>query len=81
MTIVLKAYSGLQVNSKAVRFVDKQMGVYVLSGSVINFVPVKVVYSTDSYYICEAGTTGVRLKLYDEVIIKGKNLYDGKVIS
>ena len=40
-----------------------------------------VIYSTDSYNICKAETTGVRLKLYDEVIIKGKNLYDGKIIS
>lgn len=81
MTIVLEKYTGLQVNSKAVRFVDGEKGVYVLSGSVVHFVPVNIIYSTDSYCICEAETTGVRLKLYDEVVIKGKNLYDGKVIS
>ena len=81
MTIVLETYTGLQVNSKAVRFVDGEKGVYVLSGSVVHFVPVNIIYSTDSYCICETETTGVRLKLYDEVIIKGKNLYDGKVIS
>ncbi len=81
MTIVLEKYSGLQINSKAVRFKDGQRGVYVLSGSVINFVPIDVLYSTDNYNICKAESTGVRLKLYDEVIIKGKNLYDGKVID
>ncbi len=81
MTIVLERYSGLQVNSKAVRFKEGTKGVYVLSGSVISFVPINVLYSTDNYCICSAETTGVRLKLYDEVIIKGKNLYDGKVIS
>ncbi len=81
MTIVLEKHSGLQVNSKAVRFVDGKKGVYVLSGTIINFVPVNIIYSTDSYCICEAGTTGKRLKLYDEVIIKGKDLYDGKVID
>ena len=53
----------------------------MLSGSVLSFVPVNVLYSTDSYCICEAQTTGVRLKLYDEIVIKGKNLYDGKVIN
>ncbi len=81
MTVVLETYSGLQVSSKAVRFVDGQKGVYVLSGSVISFVPIEVLYSTDNYCICASQTTGIRLKLYDEVIIKGKNLYDGKVIS
>ena len=80
MKIVLESYSGLQVDSKAIRFVDGKKGVYVVSGSVMNFVPVNVLYSTDSYSICETQTTGVRLKLYDEVVIKGKNLYDGKVI-
>jgi len=81
MTIVLETYSGLQVNSKAVRFVDGKKGVYVLSGSVITFVPIEVIYSTDNYCICEVQPTGLRLRLYDEVILKGKNLYDGKVIG
>lgn len=81
MTAVLENYTGLQVNSKAVRFVDGKKGVYVVSGSVISFVPVNVLYSTDGYCICEVQTTGVRLKLYDEIVIKGKNLYDGKVIN
>ena len=81
MTIVLETYSGLQVSSKAIRFVDGKKGVYVLSGSVINFVPIEVLYSTENYCICEAEQTGLRLRLYDEVILKGKNLYDGKVIS
>ena len=67
MTVVLETYRGLQVNSKAIRFVDGKKGVYVLSGSSINFVPVNVLYSTD--------------KLYDEIVVKGKNLYDGKVVG
>ena len=81
MTAVLETYSGLQVNSKAIRFVDGKKGVYVLSGSTINFVPVNVLYSTDSYCICEEQTTGLRIRLYDEIVIKGKNLYDGKVVE
>lgn len=81
MTVVIDNYSGLQVNSKAIRFVDGKKGVFVLSGSSINFVPVNVLYSTDSYCICEEQTTGVRIKLYDEIVVKGKNLYDGKVVE
>lgn len=81
MTAVLETYRGLQVNSKAIRFVDGKKGVYVLSGSSISFVPVNVLYSTESYCICEEQTTGVRVRLYDEIVIKGKNLYDGKVVE
>ena len=42
---------------------------------------IEVLYSTDNYCICKTEQTGLRLRLYDEVILKGKNLYDGKVIS
>ena len=81
MTAVIENYSGLGVNARAVRFVDGKKGVFVLTGNIINFVPVNVLYSKDNLCICEKQTTGLRLKLYDEVVIKGKNLYDGKVIN
>ena len=78
MTAVLENYSGLGVNARAVRFVDGKKGVFVLTGNIINFVPVNVLYSKDNLCICEKQSTGLRLKLYDEIVIKGKNLYDGK---
>lgn len=81
MTAVIENYSGLGVNARAVRFVDGKKGVFVLTGNIINFVPVNVLYSKDNLCICEKQSTGVRLKLYDEIVIKGKNLYDGKVID
>lgn len=81
MTAVLETYTGLGVNAKAIRFVKGEKGVYVLTGNIINFVPVNVLYSQDNYCICEMTATGNRLKLYDEIIVKGKNLYDGKVID
>ena len=82
MTAVKKEYSGLKVSKNALRVVDSKRGVYVLSGMQVKFVPVNVLYSNDSYIICEKQTAdGNVLKLYDEVIVKGKNLYDGKIIS
>lgn len=82
MTAVKKEYSGLKVSKNALRVVDSKRGVYVLSGMQVKFIPVNVLYSNDSYIICEKQTAdGNVLKLYDEVIVKGKNLYDGKIIS
>lgn len=82
MTAVKKEYSGLKVSKNALRVVDSKRGVYVLSGMQVKFVPVNVLYSNDSYIICEKQTAdGNVLKLYDEVIVNGKNLYDGKIIS
>ena len=82
MTIVSKEYSGLKVPKKALRVVDSVRGVYVENGMQINFVPVEVVYSNDAFMICEKqNENGNYLKLYDKVVVKGKNLYDGKIVG
>ena len=82
MTAVKREYSGLRVPSSALRFSDSVKGVYVVSGMQAKFVPITILYSNDSYMICEQQSTeDVSLRLYDEVIVKGKNLYDGKVVS
>ncbi|MBQ7726182.1 MAG: hypothetical protein IJT66_03465, partial [Clostridia bacterium] len=82
MTVVRKEYSGLRVAKSALRVVDSVKGVYVRSGMQVKFVPVNILYSNDSYMICEQQTTTERaLRLYDEVVVKGKKLYDGKVIG
>ena len=82
MTVIKAEYSGLKVSRKALRVVDSVKGVYVVNGMQINFVPVNIIYTADDYYICEKQTDsdGV-LRLYDSVVVKGKNLYDGKIIS
>lgn len=81
MTIVNKIYKGLKAAKTALRVVDSQTGVYVLSGITINFVPVNVLYSNDDYIICEQQTGNTVLRLYDRVVSKGRKLYDGKVVG
>lgn len=80
MTVVKAEYSGLRVSKSALRVVDGERGVYVLSGMQINFVPVEILYSNDSIIICKKNNDS-RLKLYDRVVVKGRNLYDGKIVS
>lgn len=80
MTLVKSEYSGLRVPKNSLRVVDGQRGVYVVSGMQIKFVPVEIVYSTDSYIICKKDNDTV-LKLYDRVVVKGRNLYDGKIVG
>ena len=82
MTVVTKEYDGLRVPSSALRVVDSKRGVYVLTGMQVKFVDVNVLYKDDSYMICEKQTSDESvLRLYDEVIVKGKNLYDGKIVG
>ncbi len=82
MSVIKAEYSGLKVPRKALRVVEGVKGVYVLSGMQIEFVPIEIIYSSDSYIICEKQSeSGDVLMLYDEVVVKGKNLYDGKIVS
>lgn len=81
ITIVKDEYEGIKVSSKALRVVDGVTGVYVVSGLEAKFVGVDIIFSTDDYSICKLNTADKsKLRLYDEIIVKGKNLYDGKII-
>ena len=82
VTLVSKTYEGLRIPRKSLRVVDGQTGVYVLSGITLKFVKVEVIFSEDDYIICsqEKSNDSV-LRLYDEVVVKGKRLYDGKIVG
>ena len=83
MTVINKEYTGLKVSKKALRVVKGKTGVYVLSGINIRFLPVEVIYTHEEYVICKQIKENADniLRLYDQVVVKGKNLYDGKVIG
>ena len=82
MSVVKNEYSGLKVSRKALRVVDTVKGVYVVNGMQLKFVPIEIIYSTDDFLICDKQSDKENyLKLYDKVVVKGKNVYDGKIIS
>lgn len=83
VTIISKEYKGLKLSKKALRVVNGKTGVYVVSGVTLKFVTVDIIYNTDDYIICKQNNIDDKtaLRLYDEVVVKGKNLYEGKVIN
>lgn len=82
MTIINSTHSGLKLPTKALRFQDDKPGVFVRSGMTIKFVGVNVIYRTDEYIICEQQVSNDSvLRLYDDVVVKGKGLYDGKIVD
>lgn len=83
MKIIKNTYKGLKVPKKSLRVNDDgEPGVYVRSGITLKFVKVNVIHQTDDYIICEQQTSvDDVLRLYDEVVIKGKRLYDGKIVD
>ena len=60
---------------------------YVLYGSEVQFKQISILYSTKDYVICDTSPkenvlfNGETISLYDKVIVKGDDLYDGKVVS
>lgn len=88
--ILLKEYTGLYVPDRALHFAgDNESGVYVRVGNVLAFRYIRVLYydETGRFSICEAnvkpedGDERTYLKLYDDMVIEGKKLYDGKVVA
>ena len=95
--IVIKQLEGLSVPKKAHRVVDGVEGVYILVGDVIRFRHIQHLSEnaqTDDYYLVDPdadslvlneGTDNERvikpLSRYDNIIISGKDLFDGKIVA
>ncbi|MBR3844649.1 MAG: hypothetical protein IKM39_04000 [Clostridia bacterium] len=74
-------YNGLRIRSDALRVIDGITGVYVVDGISAMFKPVELLYSDSGLAICKYDTTKANhLKIYDEVIVEGSGIHDGKVI-
>lgn len=62
-------------------------GVYVMHGNQIEFRQIVPEFSTDNYVICDPSPdktalyTQSTVNLYDEVVVEGTDLYDGKVVQ
>lgn len=75
--IIFNSVTGFRVPAKAVREVDGVKGVYILRSNSVTFREINIVWTSDEYVICKDD----EIKLYDEIITKGKDLYDGKAIN
>lgn len=75
--IIFNSITGFRVPAEAVREVDGVKGVYILRSNSVTFREINIVWSEEDYVICKDD----EIKLYDEIITKGKDLYDGKAIN
>lgn len=81
VSITANSYTGIRVSTAAVRAIDGVKGVYIKKGTEIQFKKVDVLYSNGVFTIVDASTTDRSyLKMYDEVVVEGRNLYDGKQV-
>ena len=80
--IQLVKHTGLKVPKRAIVIGDgMEAGVYVRSGNVVAFRKISQEYSEPAdYVICAVKEEKGWLHLYDDVIVGGRGLYDGKII-
>lgn len=81
--LLLVRHTGLRVPKRAIVIDDEmQAGVYIRSGNVAAFRKINQLYSEPAdYVICEVTDESGYLQLYDDIIVSGKGLYDGKTID
>ena len=79
--LILDTYQGIRVSKRALRFENSTPGVYVKGQRTMKFKKTEILYENDSFMICAMNTDDPSfLRLYDEVIVKGADLYDGKAL-
>lgn len=79
---IVNSYGGLRVSRSALRFNEEQeRGVYVVASGKLVFKKINVEYWGDDYLICSQEDDSDYLKLYDEIVTEGKDLYEGKVVE
>ena len=79
----LKTYEGIRIDKEALHIVNGQRGVYVKYGNLQRFLKITTLYENDSYILIpENGKIGTEneVRLYDEIIVEGTNLQDGKLL-
>lgn len=79
----LKTYQGIRIDKKALHIVNGQNGVYVKYGNLQRFRKITKLYEDENYILVpEDGKVGTdnEVRLYDEIIVEGNNLQDGKLM-
>lgn len=82
--ISFQRISGYKLPSGCIRYNKGERGVYVLETTVIRFKPVEILYENEQEgYVILSESYGERagLQRFDEVIIGGNGLEDGKIIK
>lgn len=82
VAIQLVEHTGLKVPQRAIIVNEEQeVGVYIRSGNSVAFRKIKQQFSQPAdYAICEIVDEDGYLQMYDDIIVGGRDLYDGKII-
>lgn len=79
----LYTYEGIRIDRSALHIVDGENGVYVKYGNLQRFRRITKLYEDENYILVpETGKLGTEneVRLYDEIIVEGNNLQDGRLM-
>lgn len=75
-------YRGVRFSKKALRISDGIKGIYVIGKSSIQFKRVDIIYTGTDFYLSKLDyDSNTYLNIFDEIIVEGTNLYDGKPLE
>lgn len=84
-TLNFQQYTGIRIDSANLRFLGERRGVYILDDQRVRFKEIDPVYEEQDFLLSKTYYVGVEqtqyVRLFDKVIVKGTDLYDGKVIQ
>ena len=81
--IRVRSYTGIKVNSAAVHERNGEKGVYALVSNIAKWRRADILYTGEDFVILSYNDPQINngIKLYDEIIIRGKDVKDGKVFA
>ena len=80
--LILKTHSGIQVRQSALRKVDGEDGVFVKVGLLLKYKKVEILYNDGNNAIVKyEASDNSGLRIYDQVVYKGSDLYNGKAVT
>ena len=81
--IRVKSHTGIIVNSSAVHDINGEKGVYALVSNIAKWRKADILYTGEDYVVLSYDDPDVSngIKLYDRIIIRGRDVYDGKVFA
>lgn len=82
--LLLEDYSGINIPNSALRISDEDgsVGVYVQDGIIARFRKVRQILSREDYtLVADTSDEEGYLSLYDNIIVEGRDLHEGKIIG
>lgn len=80
--IIVDSYSGIRIDKNAIRKIDGKDGVFVKSNGIVRYREIEILYFSTTFVVVKydpVNSSGVQI--FDEVIVRGTDLYDKKVIG